>query len=210
MPSEISNASAAAASWWANKLNNPSFDNGDTESGLASMLAMSVARMSPDLTIDQKQRFFNVLAPEIEKNLVRAGSVSLGVDYGPDPILGDAADSSGVPTSRFPWKTHMYVYPDYVTVSVGYHGQSILVWASDEWLKNRPICGIQRYDNSKSHNTKYMGDPFQCGLLKYHNEPCDHNTPLELCTVCNARKSNWRHAKNIFDVSSNDYHEFVK
>ena len=207
------NAALAAATWWANKLCSPSFDNGD--SGIASMLALMNASLTPTPTNDQIQKMIDALAPKIDANLSRTGyyGATLGVDYGPDPTLADAAKEANISSSKFPWKTIMWIYEDRVVVSLGYHGRSTLVWASEEWLANRPICENQKWDKNKARKDEnYHGEPLQCGLPKYHTEECDYNLPLALCKTCGRYEGHFYHdtLEKMYLTEPSVYHDFVE
>lgn len=182
-----------AAAWWANKLCSPTFDNGDPDNPIVGIMAMMVSSSTPTPTTDQIQKMIQDLAPKIEERLIKVGGMNLGVDYGPDPILADSAAAAGISSNKFPWKTTMWVYPNYVVVSCGYAAASVLVWGSDRWLETRPACEKQKWDNSKARkDEKYYGDPLCCGLPRYHNGPCDYNTELALCDEC-GRPDGWYH-----------------
>lgn len=192
-------AANAAATWWANKVCSPTFDNGDHSDagGFTRMLAI--------------QKMIQALEPKIEEVLTRMGDygMTLGVDYGPDPILGDAARAADISTSKFPLKTMMWIYKDYVTVSSGYRGRTVLVWASEKWLANRPVCTSQKYDESRARKDHdYHGDPWSCSLPVYHSEDCKYDQPLELCKTCDHPKDFWHDKKRR--SYSTDFHKFVK
>src|SRR5687768_15110748 len=114
---DLKTPAAVAAAWWAEAIGAPKFDNGDTSEtgGIAMMLAYMVAGTGPDA--DTTSKFAAYLAEDIERQL-HAGigtlwaRVTIGVDYGPDRILSDAAEKAGVRGGRFPWKTMMWVTPE--------------------------------------------------------------------------------------------------
>lgn len=200
-------AAKAAATWWANKVCSPTFDNGDL--GIASMLALMNASLTPTPSNDQVQKMIAALAPKIDERFSRTDYQTLGVDYGPDHILAEAAREAGISLSKFPWKTTMWAEQNVVTVAVGYHGRTTLVWASEEWLANRPLCENQKYDLDKARKDEnYHGDPLQCGLPKFHAEECDYNLPLALCVECGCYEGHLYHDKTKY-VSSK-HHDFVR
>lgn len=206
-------AANAAATWWAHKVCSPTFDNGDTSDagGFTSMLAMMNATLTPTPSDDQIQKMIRALEPKIEEVLERMQDygMTLGVDYGPDPILGDAARAADISTSKFSWKTVMWIRQDYVTVAVGYHGRTTLVWASEKWLADRPVCTSQKYDEARARKDHdYHGDPWSCSLPQYHDEACKYDRPLELCKTCGHPEAFW-HDKEQRSYST-DFHEFVK
>ena len=113
-----------AAKWWADKLRKVgpgNFDNGDSSStgGMAMLLATMLAMDShpSDEAIDL---FEERLADTIKEHVEAYGSMTLSVDYGPDYILGNLAQETGVSTNGFPWKTTMWIEKDKVSVSAGY------------------------------------------------------------------------------------------
>lgn len=170
-------AAEAAAAWWAEQLGSPVYRMVDDHTTGADRLRADFASLTmmaeaskTSVSSDQGEKFVAALAPVIEGKLARGLSwVSLGVDYGPDPELAEAAKTAGISTSRFPWKTHMSVTKDYVTASLGYRAPSRLIWSSPEWV--RPPCGTQRYDEEGSD---WMPRNELCGLLRFHDE--EHGT----------------------------------
>lgn len=173
---DLNPVAVAAANWWAQQIGCPQFKavTGDEPRAerdpleLAGVMAAMLAHSHP-VTEDAGQKFAALLAKHISDSLTRqqaAGrvyGVTLSVDYGPDRTLGDIAEAAGVSTSRFPWKTTMWVQPDYVTASLGYGANARLVWSAPDW--ERPACGQHRY--SADYETAYDET---CGLPKYHDE----------------------------------------
>lgn len=209
VPENNNSAAIAAATWWANKVCNPSFNLGDPDSSFISMLAMMNVRSTPDPSKAQIYNMINALAPKIDELMIRVGStISIAVDYGPDPILASAAKEANISTNRFPWKTVMWVCTDNVTVSEGYGAKTTLVWGTDSWMMNRPVCTQQKYDLEKARSdSNYHGEPWSCSLPQYHDEPCIFDTPVELCSVC-GRTNNWFHNRKE-NPYSKDFHEFT-
>lgn len=211
-------AAVAAANWWAEAIGSPKFDalgatrgqdRKETETmEMASMLAMLIASDSPVLQ-EAGAKFAVLLASKIEASLTgRNYGVSLGVDYGPDRVLGETAQEAGVSGSRFPWKTSMWVREDHVTVSAGYAAPTRLVWASDEWLANRPGCTSQKWDETLPYRREYGGEPFLCALPMYHEGGHDFTRPISLCRVC-AHTEKWPSVHSPEDRSWNDkVHDF--
>ena len=205
-------AANAAATWWANKVCSPTFDNGDSsDGGVTSMLGMLSASLTPYPSNIQLTKMIEVLGAKIDERLAKHPEYgfTLHVDYGPDPMLYEVANEVGISTNRFPWKTTMWINLNYVTASVGYHGRTILIWASEEWLADRPVCTSQKYDESRARKDHdYHGDPWSCSLPVYHSEDCKYDQPLELCKTCDHPKDFW-HDKEQRSYST-DFHEFVK
>ena len=197
-------AAIAAAQWWAEAIKAPRFDNGDPN-GMAGMLATLVAARSPEPTEQTSTDFTTALATLIDGRLSRYPSLTVGVDYGPDAILYDAAVAAGISGSRFPWKTVMWIELDHVTVSAGYGAAARLVWASDEWRENRPQCLIQKWDD-KQVGRDYHGEPWQCSLPKYHDGKCQFDLPLALCSKCGHPEKFWHDAEDR--AHATDLHAF--
>lgn len=98
----------AAANWWANRLQYPSYNNGD-DSGMAGMLASMVASKEPAITEEQLSAFKSRL---IESVLSAEWCNSLYTDYGPDQLLEDAARIANIPRSLFSWKSGVWFGSD--------------------------------------------------------------------------------------------------
>jgi hypothetical protein len=166
-------AAQAAAHWWAEQLADPTFRN-DAEPNLAGAMTEMLSELKPVLPT-QLQEFERVLAAEIDAQLGRRLAtgltipVMLGVDYGPDPILGDAADLTGVPLSRFPWKTNMTVHADHVIAALGYRAAWQIIWSAPDW--QRPQCGSQHYRDLPEEPYYEKLDEV-CSKLRYHEDEC--------------------------------------
>jgi len=135
----------AAADWWAKKLSEPvSHDLGrgaEPSSGLANAVSALVRRQRSHAEIEA---FRQALADEIEQHLTEHswlpddphfGSYmrSVGVGYGPDDVLSDAAEKAGFDLKMLdlPVKTVMWINPGVVKVAQG-HGASItVIWGAD-------------------------------------------------------------------------------
>lgn len=215
-PTPERQAARAAADWWAKAVGAPTFRATDENSspedqanmGLAGMMASAVADLHP-VSERAGAKFAEALAEAIEKTLRDAGKwgVSLDVDYGPCRMLHEAATTAGVNGSRFPWKTNMRVTTEHVTVSAGYRAADQLVWASEEWLANRPTCPSQGWDESLPYSEDYNGEPFRCSLPQYHDEPHKHDRPISLCAVCGSTEDRSSHGPDR--QYSRDPHDFV-
>jgi hypothetical protein len=116
-----------AAAWWRAQLTAPEetkFNNGDAATsraarGLSALLPASVA--SPA----QLEQFERLLREGLAAMLSGTRTkLCVGVDYGPDKVLAEAAAGAGLQNARFPWKTLMWLSVDpentYVEVSCGY------------------------------------------------------------------------------------------
>lgn len=121
-----------AVNWWANAIVNPKFDNGDDKNTgtMAFFLAMMVNSKS-SISKEQIDIFKKELADIIVEEMEFSwnGECSLDVDYQPDMLLYEAAREAGINSDmRFPWKTHMYISKDKVSVSEGYRSPLETLW----------------------------------------------------------------------------------
>lgn len=132
----------ALAQWWAEQLGSPRFDNGDAMSSMLYTLAVDT---SGGPTEEQTTKFVERLTDFIDGELKHRPQygVMLGVDYGPDHELAEAAEVAGIPIGRFPWKTRTHATADYVTVALGYGSPHSLLWSLGSW--ERPACGQSHY-----------------------------------------------------------------
>lgn len=116
-----------ATQWWTEAIKKPRFDNGDSsrQGGMAMLLAMLLAdEVAPD-TEDNYEAFRAALEAELKSDAFNP-YWGLDVDYGPDRTLAAAANASGINTSLFPWKTHMWFKETgEVQVSAGYGAETI-------------------------------------------------------------------------------------
>lgn len=137
--------SVAAAAWWAEKLADPaSHDVGrgaEQQSALANAVSDLVRRQRSHAQIDA---FRQALADEIEQHVEmyswRPDQPDLGsamraimVDYGPDPVLADAAEKAGFELKMLdlPTKTVMWINPGIVSVSEGHSAEPVVIWRAD-------------------------------------------------------------------------------
>lgn len=129
-------AIAAAAAWWVKVLENPKFDalGGERDRSMEfAQILMSVgaAKNRPDP--DALALFRHTLAAGIREYVgTQRERCYIGVDYGPDSILSEAARHAGLPDTgfTFPIKTSMWLAPDSVTVRYGYGAEIRTVWES--------------------------------------------------------------------------------
>jgi len=129
---------SAAAKWWRDRLERPTFDNlGKTRwhpsergAAMAEMMAMMLAK-------PQKQQRLDAFEAALKAKLLsfKEGDYFhyLGVDYGPDRILSEAADAAGITNdglTTFPWKTSMWfdLKAGTITAAIGYGGERRQVW----------------------------------------------------------------------------------
>lgn len=186
---EAKNAAEAAAMWWAEQIGAPVFKmvsgyepRQEREAGdFASVMPSMLASRHP-VSEEQGQRFVEALTAKVQKLIDDGSWVSLGVDYGPDLALAEAAEAAGINNSRFPWKTHMSITRYYVTASLGYGARDRLVWAAPDW--HRPSCGQHHYIG---HGYEQVVDEANeiCTLPKYHDEACgDWKPDPARCREC--------------------------
>jgi len=151
---------AKACDLWCQMLRQPKFDALGPQSdlrddpngsmGLAQMMATSVAAktgVSEDSLCAFGGRLTTLLRNkttydrETGEFVVREDGwyqTSLGVDYGPDAVLAEAGKSAGIPEGRWPWKTHMWISSDYVSLSYGYGAETVYYYPLDDrWLVTR-------------------------------------------------------------------------
>lgn len=132
----------AAARWWADRLTADEAQR--TGDGLNEAFADFARSKMPAPSPEQIETFRTHLearilqmirSPEscwqdaLDTGEPHRGSAfrTIMVDYGPDPILKDAADVAGVKALLLPMKTCMWVNPGSVRVSHGYNGADAAV-----------------------------------------------------------------------------------
>lgn len=121
----------AAARWWAAHLGDKKQDAGDAKINAAA----SMFHCAPAPTDEQKESFILSFVQSAEQRCnPRHPRLTIGVDYGPDQLLCDAAKDAEYPITNgsFPIKTWMQVTPGSVTVSHGYGAAAVAVYQSDE------------------------------------------------------------------------------
>lgn len=127
-------AALAAAAWWANQLNGDATqDAGDD--GINGMYALLKGSLSTRHPLDRVEAFGASLANRIGAELERTPwCVTIGVDYGPDPILRAAAADAGIRLGMadLPIKTCMWVKPDEVAVSAGYRADCETIFSGEQ------------------------------------------------------------------------------
>jgi hypothetical protein len=205
----------AAADWWANAVGAPTFDAGADSPSLATaeVMASMLAATSP-VSNDSATKFRDLLEQKIAQALSYdlGRGISLGVDYGPDQELGDIAQAAGISSSRFPWKTNMWVYHTHVIVSAGYAAPARLVWQAEDW--ERPACGDSKY------NTAHEREPWKCGLPQYHEGDHDYTVSSPICGVvltgrgepytCRRDRGEYVHTGSGEDRYADRAHDFVQ
>jgi len=183
---QIEAAARAAAEWWAEQIGAPVFrairgDEPDRQSqdfGAMTMMLGTILADRHPIREGQGEKFVTILAAAIAEGLDRNDyGLNLGVDYGPDRMLAEAAEAVGIHTGRFPYKTHMWIKCDHVTAALGYGAKSRLIWSAPDW--ERPTCGQHEYD------ANFNALDGVCVKPRYHEEDCGDYVPDPArCTVC--------------------------
>lgn len=177
-------SSEAVSAWWAEQLGAPVYRMVDSRASgndrlaadFSAALMHTIADRHP-VSREQGEKFIAALIPKIEDQLSRTGQVTLGVDYGPDRILGEAAEAADIDKSRFPWKTVTWIKETHVAASLGYGGKTRLIWSEPGW--ERPPCG--------QRNCTGDWEPIDevCPLPLYHDGDCGQWIPdPQRCTAC--------------------------
>jgi hypothetical protein len=132
-------------SLWIGALRDPKYDNGDTTGGSAISAAVVSCRSknNDDATLarfgaELKKRLMNQFTtpPSREGGEPYTRWItSLGVDYGPDAVLSEAAKAAGL-KMEFPWKTRMSFSTDNVNFREGYGALDVFHYPMPEggWL----------------------------------------------------------------------------
>ena len=110
-----------AVDWWADAIQDPDFDNGDTSSmgGTTALLANLLSESHP-VTPEKVEKFKTALTNLLKTTKVEDDYFTLSVDYHPCSDLCLCAQVAEIDESRFPWKTRMYLDKGGVSVSAGY------------------------------------------------------------------------------------------
>ncbi len=111
-----------AVDWWAERIEQPTFDAGadSPEMELAEIMASMLTKPIAEGCIE---KFKNELRSTLKDKDFNPWH-GLHTDYHPNLILFEAAQASGVNENNFPWKTNMYFKDDgSVQVSSGYGGE---------------------------------------------------------------------------------------
>lgn len=203
---ELHPAALAAGAWWAEQLGAPVFRavRGDEPRSerepmeFASLLQTLIASKHR-MTEEQGGRFAVALAGTVTEWPAKGQRrIALGVDYGPDRELADAARAAGIDLARFPWKTMMWVREDHVTAALGYGAEARLVWGAEDWV--RPACHRLGYDRATE---TYREE--RCGLPRYHDGDHGGWEPLtETCSGCDLTEA----GHNNRDRVPGDFHPF--
>lgn len=135
----------AAADWWAKKLAESARHDVGRGAEESSALANSVsALVQRQRSQAEMEAFREALTEEIEQHVSKYswrpeepdfGSAmrAIGVDYGPDPVLADAAEKAGFELKilDLPMKTVMWINPGTVKVAEGHSTRPVTIWRAD-------------------------------------------------------------------------------
>lgn len=128
-------AAKKGTKWWTDRLREISKQS--TGDLLASFLVTQAEAEARKLTSSLEEKL-SVFQSHLEANLLNmieesdwrednpmwgSGLRAVGVDYHPDLELAEAAEKAGISRLLFPVKTMMWLNPDGVKVSLGYHGK---------------------------------------------------------------------------------------
>jgi hypothetical protein len=135
----------AAAAWWADKLANPAqHDIGRSAEESTTLINAASALVQRQRSQAEIEAFREALAEAIEQHVADYswqpdnpdfGSYmrAVQVDYGPDPVLADAAQRAGfkLRVLDLPMKTVMWINPGIVKVAEGHGAQPVVIWRAD-------------------------------------------------------------------------------
>jgi hypothetical protein len=114
-----------AVNWWAERIACPKFDGlsqeerKDPANRSYQMAEVMASMLVEPIDNSVSDKFKAELRKQLENDYNPYHG--LHVDYGPDLILGNAAQAAGVSAHNFPWKTSMYFGEDgTVKVRSGY------------------------------------------------------------------------------------------
>ena len=130
--SEFENEATVAANWWKDNMGSRAKQNNGE-----AMQSVLMSMLSGRMFIDEKQReaFAQALKKVIIETLESRGRMDIYVDYDPDYVLAEAAQSCGIRPvmGLFPCKTSMWIEKGLVSVSCGYGADSKEIYnAKDE------------------------------------------------------------------------------
>lgn len=130
-------AAKVAAEWWTRqvKKNDPNkFDNGEGETKVGFMMMMMAAMLANPCQATEKQlnKFCQKLEQIILDKLEKGESVYLRCDYGPDELLDEIAQQTGINGKCFPYKRYMWVKPGEVKIQDGYDAPTVVIYQEEE------------------------------------------------------------------------------
>ncbi|PIE00425.1 MAG: hypothetical protein CSA81_13745 [Acidobacteria bacterium] len=134
-PQEANTPGEAAARWWTSVLRDgPKFDNGAELPPIMQVVMSLSEDYRPEYPDDSLSRFEAILAHKLDQSIggdYASYGISFGVDYHPDAFLEECARQAGIfreGVTEWPWKTHMWVKPDEVSVRYGYGAEREVIW----------------------------------------------------------------------------------
>ncbi len=119
-----------AVDWWANAIQEPTFDNGNDMNKSQGMIStMIYASNRKQLSEEDIKIFKDVLAKEILEEMKKHNTCQIDVDYHPCLILLVAGEEIGLTNmTDYPWKTFMYINEYEVKVRSGYDADIKTIW----------------------------------------------------------------------------------
>ena len=124
-----------AAAWWRGRLENKAnlgnfrVTESDTPGGgeIMALMAMAMGTRA-DEKPEALDKFEEELANIIKEKTETYNDFVLSTDYGPDLNLSEAARRAHLASPVFPVKTVMHISKDKVTVNLGYHGKTEVLY----------------------------------------------------------------------------------
>lgn len=124
-----------AAAWWRGRLDNKvnlgnfKVTESDTPGGgdIMALMALAMGTRANEKPEDL-DKFEKELAKIIKEKSESYDDFTLSTDYGPDFNLSDAARKANLKSPVFPVKTVMHISKDKVTVNLGYHGRTEVLY----------------------------------------------------------------------------------
>lgn len=142
----------AAARWWADQLAGPAEHHivrpGEPGAVSGAFVSAASSVAARQFTAEEVEAFRVALEAELERHVDAHGWAKavaegplwgsamrcIGNDYGPDPVLADAAQAAGLKLTMFdlPMKTAMWINPGSVTVAGGYQAGPAQIFRAAE------------------------------------------------------------------------------
>ena len=117
-----------ASKWWADRLRNPAkLDNGDySETGAMTLIMATMLQSAERVNLDAAK--IDLFEEELTQLILDEDCSIIGVDYGPDWILMQAAEKAELDLGMctLPWKTVMWLDRDgTIKVAEGYRAEAV-------------------------------------------------------------------------------------
>ena len=124
-----------AAAWWRKRLEtkanlgNFKVTESDDPAGgdIMALMALAMGTRANEKP-EALDKFEEELAKIIKEKTESYSDFTLSTDYGPDFNLSDAARRARLQSPIFPVKTVMHISKEKVTVSLGYHGRTEVLY----------------------------------------------------------------------------------